>query len=376
MTSGQVEQEAKMATLGSPGVEKDQQGDHGDALAAVVDAHLHIWSSELGAYAEGKAPPASLGDDVASFAAFDKVMATHRVSRCVIVQPINYLYDHEPVSKVLREHSDRCRGVLLVDPSRGPEQLDAVLAMAPPGAWSGVRLNPGLWQAAGGASIAGDNGQAIFKRCGELGLAATFMFFGGIAAHEADLRILAESFPATAIVIDHLGFVREDPQLPAAAQAFRSESAAALLRLAALPQIHVKLSALFRIATVAAAVVGGEEAGGGGDEGGGGGGGGSGSGGSSLFGASPLLSKADQDQAPDEAAGFAQRVLDAYGTKRLVFGSDFPYVQLESNGGYAATLRAVTAFARRQAAPTAVADILGGNAHRLFFLRSPAKKAS
>ena len=194
---------------------------------ATIDGHLHVWSSAYGAYAEGKAPPPALGDDVASYDAFASLSGEHGVDGCVIVQPINYLYDHEPVARVLRANPATTRGVLLINPAVGsPEaavaELDRVLATAP-GLWRGVRFNPGLWRgddAGGGGGDGGGGagafddavGRAVFKRCGELGLVATFMFFAGIAAHVDRLRSLVELSPSTKVLVDHLGFVRGDPQ--------------------------------------------------------------------------------------------------------------------------------------------------------------------
>ena len=61
------------------------------ALSMTVDSHLHCWSSKF-PYAEGKAPPATLGDEVASAEALLKVMDAQDVAQALIVQPINYLY--------------------------------------------------------------------------------------------------------------------------------------------------------------------------------------------------------------------------------------------------------------------------------------------
>ena len=65
--------------------------------ALVVDSHLHVWSS-TSAFAPGKEPPSNLGDSVASAEAFAAACKESGVDRALIVQPINYLFDHTYVS--------------------------------------------------------------------------------------------------------------------------------------------------------------------------------------------------------------------------------------------------------------------------------------
>ena len=65
--------------------------------ALVVDSHLHVWSS-TSKFAPGKEPPANLGDAVASAEAFAAACKESGVDRALIVQPINYLFDHTYVS--------------------------------------------------------------------------------------------------------------------------------------------------------------------------------------------------------------------------------------------------------------------------------------
>ena len=65
--------------------------------ALVVDSHLHVWSS-TSKFAPGKEPPSNLGDAVASAEAFAAACQESGVDRALIVQPINYLFDHTYVS--------------------------------------------------------------------------------------------------------------------------------------------------------------------------------------------------------------------------------------------------------------------------------------
>ena len=69
------------------------------AVRVRVDAHLHVWSGDW-PYAEGQAPDAALDGDarVGSAEALLRHMEAAGVGRALIVQPINYLFDHTYVS--------------------------------------------------------------------------------------------------------------------------------------------------------------------------------------------------------------------------------------------------------------------------------------
>lgn len=62
----------------------------------LVDSHLHVWSPTY-QYATGKLPPPDLGGDVSSVEAFRDVMHRHGISGALVVQPVNYAYDHRCV---------------------------------------------------------------------------------------------------------------------------------------------------------------------------------------------------------------------------------------------------------------------------------------
>ena len=93
------------------------------ARALVVDSHLHVWSS-TSAFAPGKEPPANLGDSVASAEAFAAACQESGVDRALIVQPINYLFDHTYVSDAEQKMNPSLTW------SRRWRELDVVAAMA------------------------------------------------------------------------------------------------------------------------------------------------------------------------------------------------------------------------------------------------------
>lgn len=62
------------------------------------------------------------------------------------------------------------------------------------------------------------------------------MPFKGLLLHIDDIRALATEYPATKVIIDHMGFCKADNP--------DSDEWQALLGLAEMPQVYVKVSAL------------------------------------------------------------------------------------------------------------------------------------
>ena len=88
------------------------------AEAMVLDSHVHVWSS-ASPYAPNQTPPPELGDAVASAEALVASMATNRIDGSLIVQPINYGFDHSHVAGALRRYPTRFRGMALARRRRG-----------------------------------------------------------------------------------------------------------------------------------------------------------------------------------------------------------------------------------------------------------------
>ena len=289
----------------------------------VIDSHLHVWSSTR-PYAAGKEPPAALGDSVASAEALAAGMESLGIDGALVVQPINYEFDHAYVSSVLAKDR-RFKGMALADPSDATgARLREVLESDKDG-WVGVRFNPYLWPEAAreGAWLADDAGLKLLEVCHDLGgLPIGVMAFGGLKPLLGSIEALLAHPKAVPIVIDHWGFPRENPGAPPSADlAFDEGAFEALLDLGRKhANVHVKVSALFRVSRESAPYA---------------------------------------DLEPRFAA-----LLAAFGAKRLMWGSDFPFVT-QQPGGQGASLDAVAKFCARL--PEAdKAAILGGNAAALF----------
>ena len=92
-----------------------------------IDSHLHIWGTAADAkssypYASAdQTPPPSL-IDTSSASSLLAQMEENGVDGALIVQPINYKYDHRYVTDAIAEHPDKLKGMLLLDPSLNEEE--------------------------------------------------------------------------------------------------------------------------------------------------------------------------------------------------------------------------------------------------------------
>ena len=314
--------QAVLGVLASLGASR-ARGLSSGTLRMSVDSHLHVWSSAH-PFAPGQDPGPKLGDAVASAEALLEQMDANGVQTSVIVQPAVYKFDHEYCLDATRRYPDRFKLCLLADPTKAPDAaVEDIRSLAAQGA-CGVRFNPYLWPE--GAGMDDACGSAMFAECGRHSppLPVGIMAFKGLAPLLPAIRKLAAQSPSTPIVLDHWGFFRESPAESPAGQAVDEEAWNAMLQLCRdLPQVHVKISALFRVSSAGA------------------------------------------------AGGYAdleprfRQLLDVCGSDRLLFGSDFPFVMLEENGGYRAAIDAVRSWAAAAGSGAASAS-RGDTARRLY----------
>lgn len=275
----------------------------------VIDSHLHVWANEnessLFPYAADKKPPENL-INISCTDVLLKNMEDAGVDGALIVQPINYLYNHDYVSNTIKMHPDKFKGMLLFDPSLKPEDAVNRLEELVLKGFVGVRFNPYLFD---GEMSANDSALAVMKRCGELQIPVGIMCFKGIELHHADIVKLCKSCPDTVVILDHFGF----------AKVGRDDQFHLLLDLAKYNTV-VKISALFRVK--------GE------DE------------------AYPYESVRKQRFEP---------LLQTFGAARLLMGTDFPYVQLEC--GYKSAVQTIKSWVSGE---DELRLIMSGTAERLF----------
>mmetsp|Transcript_16505 Transcript_16505/g.24763 ORF Transcript_16505/g.24763 Transcript_16505/m.24763 type:complete len:337 (+) Transcript_16505:113-1123(+) len=279
-----------------------------------IDSHLHIWGTAAdakGSYPYASAdqtPPPSL-IDTSSASSLLTQMEENGVDGALIVQPINYKYDHRYVADAIAEHPDKLKGMLLLDPSLNEEEslkrLDELILKG----FVGVRYNPYLFEGDNKMRMS-DNAAAkkVFHRCGELKVPVGVMCFKGMELHYEDIIALCESSPETVVILDHFGFAAVDNQ----------EQFQMVLDLAKY-NVIVKISALFRL----------------------------------------------NDEYPFDRVQKERfdKLLEVYGAERLMFGTDFPFV-MDQDFGYKGAVELVRSWTAGD--ETVTNAVMGGTAERLF----------
>jgi len=239
-------------------------------------------------------------------------MEKAQVDGALIVQPINFKFDHTYVTNAIKDYPQKFKGMLLHDPSLSPEMAVERLEELVLAGFVGVRFNPYLWSENKLMSEDNSGGLAVYQRCAELQVPVGIMCFKGLGLHFDDIISLIEKSPNTQLVLDHLGFCALND---AGDDAFNL-----LLKLSKYPNVSVKVSALFR-------------------------------------------NNGDKDNFPYEMIKNERfdPLLESFGPDRLMVGSDFPFV-LETEGGYIGAIKTVKSWLNDDDAKA----VLSGTAERLF----------
>ncbi len=291
----------------------------------VIDSAVHVWSNGQPPYPWAVAPPEEL-TTTATYEALTASTQAAGVAGALIVQPANHKFDHSYVTAALRAHPDLYRGMCLANPTLSPVAAAAELARLHADGFVGVRFNPYLFPDGMDSPV----GHALYKKAGELQMPVGVMCFKGLLPQLPALTALLDASPATTLIVDHLGFFRQPATGGLQGGGAANDEAAweALLALAARPQVHVKVSALFRAS------------------------------------AEPPPHKDLQPR--------VRQLLESYGARRLMWGSDFPFVLL---GGQERNDYALN-YAQASFVPAewevagldeqAREQLMGGTAQRLF----------
>eukprot|EP00746_Dinoflagellata_sp_MGD_P086923 gnl/MRDRNA2_/MRDRNA2_34459_c0_seq1.p1 gnl/MRDRNA2_/MRDRNA2_34459_c0~~gnl/MRDRNA2_/MRDRNA2_34459_c0_seq1.p1 ORF type:complete len:374 (+),score=68.46 gnl/MRDRNA2_/MRDRNA2_34459_c0_seq1:64-1122(+) len=260
------------------------QRTSGRAMSRIVDSHLHVWTPDVAKFPRAADPPENLDKDgFATYERFISLMDQAGVEKAVIVQPVNYGQDYSYLVSAMNSYPDRLKGVFVADaslPVDSSEDWLENLVGSNPG-WVGMRFNPYKFAEVDPKGMAGDLGLRIFHKAGDLGIPVGFMPFKGLSQHIEEIRTLIAFSPQTQVIIDHMGFFLQ-PATGIGERTMDEESWQSLLSLADNTQVHVKISALFRVSADAA----------------------------------PWKSLSDRLSA----------LLKSFGSERLLWGSDFPYM--------------------------------------------------
>jgi L-fuconolactonase len=240
-------------------------------------------------------------------------MARAGVSQAVLIQMLGQT-DNRYQQNCLRRFPGRFASVVLVDPG-SPDALTELRQLSDEGA-AGVRLRPA-------ARSPGRDPLGIWRCAEECGIAVSCV--GNSAAFSsAEFAQLVEQVPKLAIVLEHLGGTSQ-PDASAAAEAQRLQ----VMQLAQYPNVYLK---------------------------------------------APGLGELMARQSPPPASGspFAPTIptvlktaIDAFGARRLMWGSDFPPVS--SREGYCNS-NALLRHALEDLPPADLDEIFANVARRVFKL--------
>lgn len=298
-----------------------------------VDSHLHLWTTDVHSFPYALSPKNELLDGRATHENFIKLMDQAEIAQAVVVQPVNYDQDYSYITSAMEASPGRLFGMFVAraDFAADEEAVDWIdhMARSNPG-WVGVRFNPLKWPPEQTAGMADKVGKAMFQRAGELGLVVGFMPFKGLSQHMAEITKLLAHSPQTKVIIDHWGFFLQPADGFSEHRQIIEDDWKCLKELGAnYPQVFVKISAFFRVA-------------------------------SDPW---PFTSLSER----------LQELVGIFGSQRLLWGSDFPYATEFSD--YYKAARTLEEWPMWQEMSKSIRDnILGGTAARVFKLPTSASR--
>lgn len=240
----------------------------GHPLPGWIDAHVHVWTPDLASYPIQA--PYRPSDMLPSSFTPDQLLShtqPNGVGRVVLIQMSFYRFDNRYLLAVIRDYPAMFSGVAVVN--EGAPGLHQVVRELTSSGVRGFRIHPE--QTDLGGWLGSEGMRALWTISADEGLAVCPLVGPDALPH---LDAMCDRFPRTRVVIDHFARIGVDGQI-------RQQSLDALCRLARHRHVYVKTSAFY-----------------------------------ALGGKHPPY----QDLAP-----MIRRVRDAFGAKRLMWGSDCPY---------------------------------------------------
>lgn len=237
-------------------------------LHGFIDAHVHVWTDDTNLYPIS--PPFTPNDMNPRVATPERILQQAQasgVARAVLVQMSYYGCDNSYMLDVIGRSNGVFAGIAVIDWTQAdPEQQ--VLQLAKRGV-RGFRICAEVPAAA--AQLTSERLDKMF-RCGQQErLAMCFLILPeGLKA----VARCCERFPDTPVIIDHLAQIGTDG-------IFRSEHVQTLCALSKYPEVKVKLSGFYALGA--------------------------------------------KRPPHDELAPLIRQVYDAFGPKRLMWGSDWPF---------------------------------------------------
>jgi predicted TIM-barrel fold metal-dependent hydrolase len=194
----------------------------------VVDTHMHVWTTDWERYPF--APPEASMKQPEEPNTVEEViegMERHAVDFTVLVQVRYYGWDNQYLADCLRRYPGRLAAQGLIDP-RNPAAADRLSHWVQEHGFSGVRLSPSYDRHAEWLNHR-DN-DPLWRRAEELGAIFNFLIR---EEQLPQLQEMAARFPGVPVVVDHMGY----PDI--------TGETTNLLRLARLPNVTVKVTEFY-----------------------------------------------------------------------------------------------------------------------------------
>src|SRR5262245_35136970 len=172
----------------------------GAALGApdyrIIDPHVHVWKKDP-QYPWAKETTRPPDKDATAEMLLD-LMKANGVEKTVIIQVIHYRWDNSYLADVLKKYPTYFKGVARVNPE-SPAAPDDLSRLVEQQGFRGVRISP-----AGNASgdwIRGPLMPPLWKRCDSLKAPMTVL---APVTRMPDVALLIEKYPDLTVVIDHM----------------------------------------------------------------------------------------------------------------------------------------------------------------------------
>lgn len=201
-----------------------------------IDAHSHVWTPVVDHY------PLAKGFTVAdmkpaSFTA-EELLATCRpsgVGRVNLIQMSYYEFDNSYMLDMIKAFPERFVGTGIVDPL-GADPARAMRALAPGGVRA-IRIQPKYGKAPEASWLHPAGYESMFAEAAKLGMALSCLID---VAGLGEVDRMCRKFPHTNVIIDHLARIGVDG-------AIRDADVQALCDLAEHPRVFVKVGAFYAL---------------------------------------------------------------------------------------------------------------------------------
>jgi len=238
----------------------------------IIDSHVHVWKNDP-RYPWAKETTSPPEKDATPEMLIEK-MKKHGVAKTVLIQVIYYRWDNSYCLDALERYRQYFQAVARVNPEdpASPDHLSKLVGQG----FRGVRLSPN--QTAAGDWIRGPLMPPLWKRCQSLRIPMTIL---APITRMPDVAVLIDRFPDLTVVIDHMADCPLD----------QPHELGKLIALGRFPKVFVKISHTWSLSRQKY----------------------------------PWMDSQEQ----------VKRLYDAFGPRRLMWGTDWPMVERHATYGQA-----------------------------------------